>query len=101
MAGGVGLGSWLDDDLLLVRLVGTLLLEPVTTGEAGTLLSMDSELEVVYMLGNDVVGDGVGNGMLVVVFLTPVGRDVVCVGGGGDTTLYKCRKNCVRSSVQG
>ena len=72
--------------------MGTLLLELVTTGEAGTLLSMGpcpTELEVVYAVGNDVVGDGTGKGILEVIFLTPAGRDVWCVwGGGGDTVIY-------------
>ena len=80
VAGGVALGTWLDGDLVLVRLVVTVLLKLETTGETGTLLLMD--LEVV--VGSDVVvGDGTGKGRLVVVFITPAGVSVCTCGGGG------------------
>ena len=65
-------------DLVLVRLVaGTLTIigELETTGEVGTLLSMEpfTELEVTVGINNVVivVGDGAGKRRLVVVFRTP------------------------------
>ena len=87
MAGGVGLVRgrrvMVDvdggGDLVLVRLAaGTLTIigKLETTGEVGTLLSMEpccTELEVTVGINNVVivVGDGTGKRRLVVVFKTP------------------------------
>ena len=82
VAGGVGLSTWrLDRDLVLVRLVVTVLLKLETTGETGTLLSMDPCCTEVVVGSDVVVGDGTGKGRLVVVFITPA---VVSVLGGGE-----------------
>ena len=69
------LGSWLDGGDLVLVLEVTLLLELVATGEARTLLSMSPCSEVEVVVGNDEVGDGTGKAMLVVVFITPAGRE--------------------------
>ena len=66
-----------EGDPTLVRLVKSLLLELVTAGERGTLLSMGPCREVVVMSGvddSDAVGDGDGKEILVeLVFITPAG----------------------------